>query len=362
MPDPWENQYNEIVQQAREDALSELSQEAGERLAEEYARQIRRLIARFEAETIDADRARALIGEFEDLMIEYGSRSEAQVKETARRAIGSATDAHRRAIEGAADSAGVDLELPPFDRVNTRAFEASFRRRGLDVIESFKTLSRFSAEASAEVIDEALQDAVAGGLTPEEATERIMRGLVQGDEELRDAIERFGPRGGLRFGESGPIDEATRKLARQIGHNARRIAITETASAYWEGSRVAATESPVVRATRWVLSASHPRADICDMFATQDLYDMGPGVYPAESLPAKPHPFDLCSTEYVFWRPPEWGSQVEFGEPASVTDQTVERVLSGAGSSPTVRQVERIRKNFNGLSRMAYDYYLERAS
>lgn len=357
MPDPWETEYLNIVQESRQRTISQMSQSASRSIADEFGRQIARLEARIAEETIDAERARRLITEFEDLMIQYGDAAEATGKDLARKTIGSATEAHQEAVRGAASEVGAGVETPSFDRVNTRAFEGMYIRRGLDVTDSFKTLTRFSAEASAEIVEDALQDAIAGGLTPEEATNRIMRGLVQGDEELEAAVRRFGPRGGLRFGETGPINKATQDLARRIGHNARRIAVTEVASAYWEGDRVAGVESPVVQAGEWTLSASHPRADICDTFATADPYDMGEGVYPLESIPQKPHPFDLCSINFVFWRPENWGSQLEFSAPRPISESEVGRTLVEAGGSPTARQIERTKETFNGLNDMGYRYH-----
>jgi hypothetical protein len=46
---------------------------------------------------------------------------------------------------------------------------------------------------------------------------------------------------------------------------------------------------------KWNLSKSHKVTDICDTLASQDLYGLGPGVYPKDKLLPKPaHPHCIC--------------------------------------------------------------------
>jgi hypothetical protein len=48
---------------------------------------------------------------------------------------------------------------------------------------------------------------------------------------------------------------------------------------------------PYIKGLKWNLGA-HLRKDICDKLATQDLYGLGPGCYPANAYPEIPH--DNC--------------------------------------------------------------------
>lgn len=41
----------------------------------------------------------------------------------------------------------------------------------------------------------------------------------------------------------------------------------------------------IVKGTKWNLSNSHENHDICNVYATQDLYGLGPGVYPSDKIP-----------------------------------------------------------------------------
>lgn len=80
-----------------------------------------------------------------------------------------------------------------------------------------------------------------------------------------------------------------------IDYNALRLARTELTAAYGEGTIAAAKSSPAIGNVRWVLSASHPRPDICDAHASGG---NGRGVYPADDCPPYPaHPHCLCTLQ-----------------------------------------------------------------
>ena len=50
-----------------------------------------------------------------------------------------------------------------------------------------------------------------------------------------------------------------------------------------------------VEVVQFKMSGTHPRTDICDLFAKQDAYGLGPGLYPKEHAPRPPlHPFCRC--------------------------------------------------------------------
>jgi len=78
-------------------------------------------------------------------------------------------------------------------------------------------------------------------------------------------------------------------------YQARMVARTEVAGAYQDAYRKSTEKKAYVVGYRWTLSASHPRPDICDVLAGQDLHGLGPGGYEKGSTPITPHPNDLCS-------------------------------------------------------------------
>ena len=94
----------------------------------------------------------------------------------------------------------------------------------------------------------------------------------------------------------GQVDEiVNRWTLDRARHQARVIARTETVEAYRDGYRRGTESQPYTVGYRWTLSGSHPKPDVCDVMASQDLHGLGPGGYPPDGVPSTPHPLDLCS-------------------------------------------------------------------
>jgi len=83
-------------------------------------------------------------------------------------------------------------------------------------------------------------------------------------------------------------------------YNARRVFRTELNRAHGEAYHRSVFEHPDAIGTRFLLSPGHPRADICDMHASVNLYGLGAGVYPEGKNPWPAHPNSLSYTEIVF--------------------------------------------------------------
>ncbi len=106
-----------------------------------------------------------------------------------------------------------------------------------------------------------------------------------------------------------------------IRYNALRLARTETNNAYRKAQDLSAKESTVVKGTKWNLSGNHPEEDICDKWATQDLYKLGPGGYPPGKLPPG-HPNCMChltsilksNEEIARDLEKEYGTKIDIGE------------------------------------------------
>jgi hypothetical protein len=76
---------------------------------------------------------------------------------------------------------------------------------------------------------------------------------------------------------------------------ANRIAQTELHRAYALTNARELIADTDVEWVQYRLSKSHPRMDICDLFAKRDVYGMGPGVYPKGLCPLAPiHPHCRC--------------------------------------------------------------------
>ncbi len=93
-----------------------------------------------------------------------------------------------------------------------------------------------------------------------------------------------------------------------------RLGRTELNNAFHSTSLRQYAESPWVEGVKWSLSRSHSRADICDEYAKEDGWDLGPGVFPASDVPFKPHPQDLCYTTPITPEPEEFISRLIRGD------------------------------------------------
>ena len=78
-----------------------------------------------------------------------------------------------------------------------------------------------------------------------------------------------------------------------LRYNALRLARTENNQAFQRAQDISARNSAIVKGQRWNLSKSHPKKDICDVWASQDIHGLGPGVYRVGEHPID-HPNGLC--------------------------------------------------------------------
>lgn len=79
-----------------------------------------------------------------------------------------------------------------------------------------------------------------------------------------------------------------------VRYAAMRLARSEINNAFHAVSVQQVQDKPWVNAMRWRLSSSHPRSDVCDEYAHEDKFQMGPGVFPKREVPRKPHPQCFC--------------------------------------------------------------------
>jgi len=112
-----------------------------------------------------------------------------------------------------------------------------------------------------------------------------------------------------------------------IHHNALRLARTEINNTYRETMARANARSPVTNGLKWNISASHPRQDVCDLWAFGDSFGMGEGVFPAQGIPID-HPHGLCFITDVLRRPEDWGKEKTAGEARPLSLGRAEKLLS----------------------------------
>ena len=119
------------------------------------------------------------------------------------------------------------------------------------------------------------------------------RALKTSYKELLDAVESCSDKA-LKRAIRTAVEEKSRYVA-------ERIAITESARAWYQGFLKDTMDDPDVVAYRWVErverveSTRHPTEDICDEYAKVDAYGLGTGIFPKDKVPVLPvHPNCMC--------------------------------------------------------------------
>lgn len=325
------SEYEDIVLGARQKDIQDVSRAVRKQLASDYITLIDQVLNNPDNYQDPEQLQQALVR----ALVKYSDRANLTVREGIREAAKRATGAHQEALEQLYD--GITGN---FGTIPERTIRLMYIRRDMGLIESFKTLNRFSMEASAKEVGDILTSHLQSGTSYQDAVNRIASAMVRGNKEAEEVLENYGLMGGRRYLRVDPDPEA-QELARNIGFNARRIALTEINTAYHESSRQAASKSPVVKAVRWTLSAAHPEPDICDVYAEADLHGLGKGLYHPDSAPMKPHPFCLCSYGYEMKEPDEDNPDVP--EPETVDATEISKHIPNGSAN----QIRRVRRTIN---------------
>ncbi len=168
------------------------------------------------------------------------------------------------------------------------------------------------------IIGLALQE----GVGPEELARRL-RQFVTGSEPFAKAFEEVQTRSGKVFKiDLRKLNAAERFAARTMRNSAMRIAVSERHNARSEAEIQHMMVDPFVEAVQWRLSAnrsfsptsSFTPPDVCDYLAVNDVWGLGPGVYPVTNVPPPPHAYDRCEKIPI----PRTAAQMQDPKPTGV--------------------------------------------
>jgi len=136
-----------------------------------------------------------------------------------------------------------------------------------------------------------------------------------------------------------------------VVYNTQRLARTEINNAFREAQVETAKNATYIKGVKWRLSASHPVADICDTWASQDLYEMGPGCYPPDKAPID-HPNGLCFLTDILKTRDEMMATMKGGREQITVKETPKGVVEGTPKTAKAIRERLINKFPN---RTAYD-------
>ena len=178
-----------------------------------------------------------------------------------------------------------------FASVNRQAVETCWARtkKGLHLSDRIWT----QGDKYRDTMRDIIQEAVATGQDAAKTAKMLQQYVKQGKQSLAANYPKMMERMGSRI----PGD---------ICYEALRLARTEMTAAFGEGSLAAAQDSPSYIGMKYIMSASHPMYDICDIITTHDS-GLGPGVYGPGDEPVYPfHPNCLCIAIPVHEQPEEF--------------------------------------------------------
>lgn len=167
------------------------------------------------------------------------------------------------------------VELPQY----LQRVEAAARGGNLDELKKLTSKYRKYAEGLGEVQADLTRKASKYSLRT--ATQRF----------LKD-VEKTGAKG---------IDKIVdRYIKDKAAFRANLIARHETVEAFRRSYIEQSKNKPGVVGMAWRVSPTrHGIPDECDLYANQNAYKLGPGVYPADKVPRHPHPACICSVTVV---------------------------------------------------------------
>jgi len=112
-------------------------------------------------------------------------------------------------------------------------------------------------------------------------------------------------------------------------YNSMRLAVTEINNVHREAHIQSCLDAngnvkEFISGVGWRLSNTHPEPDVCDVYASQDLYGLGRGNYPPGNVPVD-HPHGRCNTTTLLVSEPDMQFVTKEPEPDKVPPAQLKR-------------------------------------
>lgn len=233
--------------------------------------------------TVRLQRLRQLLGQVDARLAALSDQRNSLLLENLRTAAGNGAQAFVAA-----------LDVGGLHQIADAAVRSTHHFIDTNGLQLSDKLWRLDHNASTKV-GEAIQRAVIMGHGASQATQEF---LGRGEEVPADIAAKIGVASSSAIAKS-----AGAALLEDDGNayaHALRVFRTEINRAHGLAYRAGAERTPGVIGTKFNLSPRHPRPDICDMYASANLYGLGPGVYPHGKSPWPAHPNTFSFETVVF--------------------------------------------------------------
>jgi hypothetical protein len=325
----------------------------------QYTVSVERAFDLLQSGDITADNHIRWVREYQAALQDFSGNAERLAKVEILRTIQRAGQIHNGALTRLLEDVGTAVSFS-FDGFVDETLRSHFYRRQLNVGRTYKTLQNRNLSHIASVIEQDIGRALGEGKSWRELRSDLMKTMLlesENPEQLRDEIMS---RRIINMKDFGTTDTDARAAIKSLMNDADMIARTEINNAYTEADRAGAERSPVVGGIKWRVSGRHAglpsSPDDCDVYAEADDHGLGPGVYFAETLPARPHPRCGCLQEYILREPEDWDKpKPEPNAPRQLSDTYVEDILKKASGKRDIseNEVKRIRERYNEYTRLA---------
>lgn len=306
---PAENAYVRLIQEGRRLYYSDVLPFAIDTMVQEYAKLVSAILRDVGTGKLSAERGAVLMKSIADRLDMFTTQTAQVLNEARARALMLAVESHASAMIAASTVARVSVAAD-FGGVAIEAMEMMQARRGLGLANSFKTLINRHVTEVADDVERLIFDGVGRGQSARDLSIDLAKIMAKNDPEVLSLLDRSNGALAKAARHGAPVDSRVIQRARSLISDARRIAVTEINTSYFEADRVGNAESPVIKLVRWELSGRHEglrtSPDVCDYYAYGDLHGFGPGLFHPETVPALPHPYCGCSINPITRPPEEW--------------------------------------------------------
>jgi len=268
-------------------------------------------------------------------------------------------EVYRRATAAVARAEGVGAST--FGRILVPDVRLANAFDGVGGAPTWRTILRARGANAAEEAATIMRLGMLEGAHPTELARR-MRFYVQGSESFTSLFETVP----TLTGEVSKIDLrkvplSVRKGAANMRLNAERIAFTEYGHARHEVELQHAIQDPFIEAARWETSPDRGRGQVpdeCDWLRDADFFELGPGIYPVDQIPALPHPFDRCEISMVR----RSAADIEKAKPTGTFAATEPPFDTSGMTENRVRRMEKQANRSIGIGRGVLESVLSGAS
>jgi hypothetical protein len=246
------------------------------------------------SDTVPVSQLRHLLRQIEDVLDDLGTKRDALLVQGLESAAAMGVKPYTLPDVGATGIAGqATLDSAAAMRISQEAVRFVQEFAAADGLRLSDRLWRLNQGAK-ETMARAIGQAVVSGWDASRAASQFM---YDGKPVPLDVRSR------LMAGKADALVRSADLLTGDGGEvwKADRVFRTEINRAHGTAYMAGAEKTPGFAGFRFLLSPLHPKADICDLVASQNLYGLGAGVYPtAKACPWPAHPNTLSFVEMVF--------------------------------------------------------------